>query len=107
MVLPWWCGGRGSAILSGSAAMWVRDRLDGLFTDADFAHWFPIDGRRGLSPAQPALVSVLQLPPRRPRTPWSTSCSRRATRAGRPPGTWAGAQHRAALRGRRALAIFK
>jgi hypothetical protein len=40
--------------------MWVRDRLDGLFTDADFTDWYPADGRPGLSPAQPALVSVLQ-----------------------------------------------
>ncbi len=40
--------------------MWVRDRLDGLFTDDDFADWYPVDGRRGLSPAQLALVSVLQ-----------------------------------------------
>ncbi|MEU3620744.1 transposase [Streptomyces sp. NPDC006872] len=44
----------------GTAAMWVRDRLDGLFTDADFADWYPADGRRGMSPAQLALVSVLQ-----------------------------------------------
>lgn len=44
----------------GTAAMWVRDRLDGLFTDDDFADWYPVDGRRGLSPAQLALVSVLQ-----------------------------------------------
>lgn len=40
--------------------MWVRDRLDGLFTDGDFADWYPSDRRRGLSPAQLALVSVLQ-----------------------------------------------
>lgn len=44
----------------GTTAMWVRDRLEGLFTDADFADWYPADGRPGLSPAQPALVSVLQ-----------------------------------------------
>ncbi|WP_416983323.1 IS1182 family transposase [Streptomyces sp. T028] len=44
----------------GTAAMWVRDRLDGLFADADFADWYPTDGRRGMSPAQLALVSVLQ-----------------------------------------------
>jgi transposase len=31
-----------------------------LFTDADFADWYSTDGRRGLSPAQLALVSVLQ-----------------------------------------------
>ncbi|MFD5922997.1 transposase [Kitasatospora sp. NPDC058201] len=40
--------------------MWVRDHLDGLFTDDDFADWYPTDGRRGLSPARLALVSVLQ-----------------------------------------------
>ncbi|WP_235618314.1 transposase [Streptomyces sp. CB02400] len=44
----------------GTAAMWVRDRLDGLFTDADFADWYPANGRRGLAPARLALVSVLQ-----------------------------------------------
>ncbi|WP_329375155.1 transposase [Streptomyces sp. NBC_01483] len=44
----------------GTAAMWVRDRLDGLFTDGDFTDWYPADGRRGLSPARLALVSVLQ-----------------------------------------------
>ncbi|MEU6038646.1 transposase [Actinomadura sp. NPDC047616] len=40
--------------------MWIRDRLAGLFTDDDFADWFGADGRRGLSPAMLALVSVLQ-----------------------------------------------
>ncbi|GAU70617.1 Clp family protein [Streptomyces sp. NBRC 110611] len=46
--------------LRGTAAMWVRDRLDGLFADGDFADWFPVNGRRGISPARLALVSVLQ-----------------------------------------------
>ncbi|MFE5080936.1 transposase [Streptomyces mirabilis] len=44
----------------GTAAMGVRDRLDGQFTDEDFVGWYPVDGRRGLSPAQLALVSVMQ-----------------------------------------------
>jgi transposase len=44
----------------GTPAMWVRDRLSELFTDEDFADWYPTDGRRGLAPAQLALVSVLQ-----------------------------------------------
>ncbi|MFJ2008694.1 transposase [Streptomyces chartreusis] len=44
----------------GTAAMWVRDRLDELFVDDDLADWFPADGRRGLSPARLAMVSVLQ-----------------------------------------------
>jgi transposase len=44
----------------GTAAMWVRDRLDELFVDEDFADWFPVDGRKGLSPARLAMVSVLQ-----------------------------------------------
>ncbi|WP_225859605.1 IS1182 family transposase [Streptomyces albicerus] len=44
----------------GTAAMWVRDRLDELFTDDDFADWYPTNGRRGLSPARLAMVSVLQ-----------------------------------------------
>ena len=45
---------------TGTSAMWIRDRLDGLFTDEDFGGWFPSDGRRGLSPAVLALVSVSQ-----------------------------------------------
>ncbi len=44
----------------GTVAMWVRDRLDGLWSDADFAAWYPRDGRPGISPAQLATVSVLQ-----------------------------------------------
>ncbi|WP_260328717.1 transposase [Streptomyces sp. Ag109_O5-1] len=40
--------------------MWVRDRLDGLWHDEDFADWYPRDGRPGPSPAQLATVSVLQ-----------------------------------------------
>ncbi|MFF4755509.1 transposase [Streptomyces sp. NPDC002514] len=40
--------------------MWVRDRLDGLWPDEDFADWYPRDGRPGLSPAQLATISVLQ-----------------------------------------------
>ncbi|WAZ26963.1 transposase [Streptomyces cinnabarinus] len=38
----------------------MRDRLDELFTDEDFTDWYPSDGRRGLSPARLAMVSVLQ-----------------------------------------------
>ncbi len=45
---------------SGTTAMWVRDRLDGLWADEDFAGWYPRDGRPGISPAQLATVSVLQ-----------------------------------------------
>lgn len=45
---------------AGTAAMWVRDRLDGLWRDEDFAGWYPRDGRPGISPAQLATVSVLQ-----------------------------------------------
>src|ERR1700727_2398703 len=44
----------------GTTAMWVRDRLDGLWKDEDFQAWYPRDGRPGLSPAQLATVSVLQ-----------------------------------------------
>ncbi|UXY33139.1 transposase [Streptomyces sp. HUAS TT20] len=44
----------------GTAAMWVRDRLDGLWRDEDFVDWYPRDGRPGLSPAQLATVCVLQ-----------------------------------------------
>ena len=45
---------------AGTTAMWVRDRLDGLWEDEDFVGWYPRDGRPGLSPAQLATVSVLQ-----------------------------------------------
>jgi transposase len=45
---------------AGTTAMWVRDRLDGLWDDVDFAGWYPRDGRPGISPAQLATVSVLQ-----------------------------------------------
>src|SRR5260370_39227893 len=45
---------------AGTTAMWVRDRLDGLWADEDFAGWYPRDGRPGISPAQLATVSVLQ-----------------------------------------------
>ena len=38
----------------------MRDRLDGLWGDEDFAGWYPRDGRPGISPAQLATVSVLQ-----------------------------------------------
>jgi transposase len=44
----------------GTRAMWIRDRLDGLWTDEDFAPWYPRDGRPGWSPAQLATVCVLQ-----------------------------------------------
>ncbi|MFG6201834.1 hypothetical protein [Nonomuraea sp. JJY05] len=30
----------------GTPAMWIRDRLDGLWNDEDFAQWYPRDGRR-------------------------------------------------------------
>ncbi|WP_240509892.1 transposase [Streptomyces malaysiense] len=38
----------------------MRDRLNGLWRDEDFANWYPRDGRPGLSPAQLATVCVLQ-----------------------------------------------
>jgi transposase len=44
---------------AGTTAMWVRDWLDGLWEDEDFAGWYPRDGRPGISPAQLATVSVL------------------------------------------------
>ena len=43
--------------------MWVRDRLDGLWSDEDFVGWYPRDGRPGLSPAQLATVCVPQFLP--------------------------------------------
>ncbi|MEU2599643.1 transposase [Streptomyces hirsutus] len=44
----------------GTTAMWVGDRLNGLWHDEDFADRYPRDGRPGLSPAQPATVCVLR-----------------------------------------------
>jgi len=42
----------------GTTAMWVKDRLNGLWGDEDFLDWYPRDGRPGLSPAQMATVCV-------------------------------------------------
>lgn len=44
----------------GTTAIWVGDRLDGLWRDEDFADWYPRDGRPGLSPARLGSVCVLQ-----------------------------------------------
>ncbi|MFF4250506.1 transposase [Streptomyces sp. NPDC001663] len=44
----------------GTPATLIRDRLDVLFEDEEFADLCPADGRPGLSPGQLALVSVLQ-----------------------------------------------
>nr|WP_260696028.1 transposase [Streptomyces sp. IB201691-2A2] len=44
----------------GTPVMLMRDRLDVVFTDEDFTHLYPADGRPGFSPGQLALVSVLQ-----------------------------------------------
>ncbi|WP_262375629.1 transposase [Streptomyces sp. sk2.1] len=44
----------------GTTVMWLRDRLDGLWQDGDFAGWYPRDGLPGSSPAQLATVCVLQ-----------------------------------------------
>ncbi|WP_203217858.1 transposase [Nocardia terpenica] len=44
----------------GTTAMWIRDRLENLWSNEDFADWYPRDGRPGLSPAQLATVCVLQ-----------------------------------------------
>ena len=44
----------------GTTAMWVRDRLEGLWSDEDFAGWHPRERRPALSPAQLARACVLQ-----------------------------------------------
>ncbi|MFI6663321.1 IS1182 family transposase, partial [Streptomyces sp. NPDC050523] len=44
----------------GTPVMLMRDRLDVVFTDEDFADLYPADGRPAFSPGQLALVSVLQ-----------------------------------------------
>lgn len=70
------------ACLKGSSAMLMRDRLDVVFKDEEFADLFPKDGRPGLSPGQLALGSALQFAENlsvRPRTrsaPGSTESTR-------------------------------
>lgn len=49
-----------AACPKGTPAMLIRDRLDVLFEDEEFAGLYSDDGRPGLSPGQLALVSVLQ-----------------------------------------------
>lgn len=49
-----------AACPKGTPAMLMRDRLDVVFKDEEFADLFPKDGRPGLSPGQLVLVSVLQ-----------------------------------------------
>lgn len=49
-----------AACPKGTPAMVMRDLLDVVFEDEEFADLFPMDGRPGLSPGQLALVSVLQ-----------------------------------------------
>lgn len=45
---------------SGTTAMWVRDRLDGLWREGDFEAWHLRDGRPGLLLAKLVIVCVLQ-----------------------------------------------
>lgn len=45
---------------AGAPAMWMRDKVQELFSDNDFSDWYSGDGRPGVSPARLALVSVLQ-----------------------------------------------
>jgi transposase len=49
-----------AACPKGTPPMLIRDRLDVLFEDVEFAGLYSGDGRPGLSPGQLALVSVLQ-----------------------------------------------
>jgi transposase len=49
-----------TAFPKGCLAMRVRDELDVLFQDADFAAAFPTRGGPGLSPGMLAMVSVMQ-----------------------------------------------
>ena len=81
---------------SGTTAMWVRDRLGGLWEDEDFAGWYPRDGRPGISPARLATVSVLQFlfglsdrAPPRPCGAGSTSSTRSASTSTIPASTTA------------------
>jgi transposase len=48
------------AFRKGSLAIRVRDELGGWYDDADFAAGFGVRGRPGISPAQLAVVTVLQ-----------------------------------------------
>nr|WP_263576203.1 transposase [Streptomyces chumphonensis] len=61
--------------------MWVRDHLDGLWDEGDFASWYPRDGRPGLSPAQLATVCVLQFLLNLPITDIATTKPTRETEA--------------------------
>lgn len=45
----------------GTTATWVRDHLDGLWSDEACVSWYPRDGRPGFSSARPAVVCVPQL----------------------------------------------
>ena len=67
---------------AGTTAMWVRDRLGGLWADEDFAGWYPRDGRPGISPAQLATV--------RHHGRGSVRGRRLPGRGGRGPGGWDG-----------------
>ncbi|MGQ4484086.1 transposase [Streptomyces sp. SAS_276] len=49
-----------AACPKGTPVMLMRDRLDVVFADEDFADLYPADGRPAFSPGQLALVSVLQ-----------------------------------------------
>ena len=49
-----------AACPKGTPAILMRDRLDVVFKDEEFADLFPKDGRPGLPPGQLALVSVLR-----------------------------------------------
>ncbi len=72
---------------AGTTAMWVKDRLNGLWGDADFLDWYPRDApvTQPLSWARSACCSSCSIPPtgRQPRrcvaasissTPWLWNC---------------------------------
>ena len=69
-----------AACAKGTPVMLMRDRLDVVFADEDFADLYPKDGRPGLSPGQLALVSVLQFA--------ENLCDRRAADAVRTRIDW-------------------
>ncbi|MDX3315046.1 transposase, partial [Streptomyces sp. ME08-AFT2] len=84
-----------AACPKGTPVMLVRDRLDVLFEDEEFADLYPAAGRPGFPPGQLALVSVLQ---------FTEDLSDRAaaqavrTRIEVPPGPWTAGVYAAGVR---------
>ena len=44
----------------GTLAMWLRDELGAIYTDADFGDLYPVRGQPALAPWRLAVVTLLQ-----------------------------------------------